>query len=78
MKNAVRASAPYANSLSWTALAMALDERFHWSLTRTELAFIALGAAAVFHAAIKYGRPIAAALYRRVLKRVGADEIRSP
>lgn len=67
-----REAVTIAHVFSWEALFMALDERFKFGLTRTELALLAPFAAAAFGLAVKYGRPIASILYRRLLIAVGA------
>ena len=72
IKRGSNGAAPYFNTLTFEGLFMAIDERFHLSLTRTELALMAPLAAVVFHLAIKYGRSIASALYNKLLRRVNA------
>lgn len=83
MKQAMKTAAPYGNVLSVETLLMALDERFHFAFTRTELAIAGVFISAALHFTIrvlipavwKYTRPIARALYRRLLAAVGAAVI---
>lgn len=72
MKEAAKTGAPYANVLGVESVLMALDERFSLDFTRTELAIAGVFISAALHFGIKYGRPIAAAMYRKLLKWAGA------
>lgn len=72
IKNGAAGAAPYANTLGFEALLMALDERFKFGLTRTELALLAPAGALALHFLWKYGRPIAKALYKKLLVATGA------
>ncbi len=58
---------PYANVLSVEAVLMAIDERFHLALTRTELALLGPGIAIALRYVWLLMRPIARALYRRLV-----------
>lgn len=76
MKEAAKSAAGVvgvgANQVSWNVAVVLLNRRFHWGLDGLEIAAISATIATCVHAVAKYGRPIAAALYRRLLAAVGA------